>query len=311
MTNISTALINLQRLLLALGILVVTISGFAQAGEKTSLVQDCIAVVGDSGAYGTVIFELPGQGFAVVRTRPFSLILDDHLAAKEAIHFGIYDLSVAASSLGSETPYSASEQYRSLRSQNCRFVIIFPWINDLSNLDYMADPDRYVNTMASFIQRLVKKTPHSHVIIIGYYYMQPASFAPKAYGEGLSNDNVARFNAALFSACDLNGRLTEVGQVTCIDPNVPFAEAGLPYLMSVYTEINFPPLVFEPLDADETAFLNTYWYNNPGGYIIADGVHLSNDGKSILADALYQHFLRLDPAAMQPFMDDRTAGDLP
>jgi hypothetical protein len=274
-------------------------------------VQDCILIVGDSVAYGTLVVEIPTVGFAVVRTKPFSLYLDELLRITEAIHFGIYDLTVEAKSLAGPDPYTLTAEYQKAVSTYCRFVLVFPWLNDLGNPAFTAQPELYVQPLAQFVGGLLEGKPESRAVVMGYYRMQPAPFAAATYGGGVSDDHILRLNAALAAACAEGGALAQVGAVTYFDTQAALMTLGEPYTLGALSSVDFYASLYQPLPAPDASLFEVYWRDNPTGQVNADGVHLTGAAKNLLANALYQHLLALDSDALQPLTHTQPVARLP
>src|SRR5690606_26500078 len=82
------------------------------SAQSTEL-EDCILIIGDSIPAGHAVSEVPGFGFPVLVSEPFSRVLDRFYNEINITHIGIYNLAVGASSLSptSEIRYQDTMQY--------------------------------------------------------------------------------------------------------------------------------------------------------------------------------------------------------
>ena len=273
--------------------------GINQQGDFTINAQDniesldnCIMVIGDSVARGTAVFEVPGRGFPVIQTMPFSRFLDATLNEYGAYHIGVYDLSVAEASLAGALPYTTTPEYRFGLTQNCRFVVIFPWLNELSRL---ANPDFSASTMgllASFVNGFRQANLNSTIILINYYSVATSSLGNMIYEGSITADSIRIANEAINSACGANGMINAIGGVSCMD--IASLYSGDEHVFTSLDRNSYAELEYTVLREEDVPLIDFYWQETPDGLIFGDGVHLNHIGKTLLADALANHLLILD-----------------
>jgi hypothetical protein len=134
---------------------------------------------------------------------------------------------------------------------------------------------------------------------MGYYYGRPAPFAT-GYGVGLTDENITRFNEAIFAACTARGRLAQMGTVTCMETDSLLANMGSAHVVTELTQAELNAILVEPLAAPDVGYFNVFWRDNPGGLVIGDGMHLSEAGKHVLIEALYRLMLEIDSEPAPP-----------
>lgn len=270
-------------------------------------VEDCITITGDSIPHGLAVFEVPGHGFPVVRTRPISDMLREYLTALGITNLEVRDRSVSASYLTNfeghaQQRYYDTQAFRDLMTDRCRWTIVMPWFNDLVTVnrptvtDIAAD---HVQVMVDFMTQINAVNPNGRILLLQYYYGAPQSFT-LGVNDGLTHANIDAFNAALAAACESNGAFAPLGNVDCMATQNLYDDQGTDYVVYTYDQNTFYPIVWEAMSADVAGMFEVYFRDTPGGIVKADGMHLSELGKNILVEALYYRLLTLDPTIINP-----------
>lgn len=243
--------------------------------------DSCISVVGDSVAAGEAVFEIPGTGFATVRSKPFSEALAEQLGAQGLAVGPIQDRSAGAVALSSPNhePYADSPAYAALMADKCPYTVILPWVNDLSSgLDPAQAAPAFLAALGELITALKEANPTGAVLVLNYFPGAPAPFALNGHAPGFTEANVGAFNAALAGACD-SGAFPP--GVRCMDVNPAFATVATAYVVGAMTMTDFNAQLTGVISGED--LLNYYATQTPNGTITGDGVHLSSLGKTLLA----------------------------
>jgi hypothetical protein len=254
--------------------------------------ENCISVVGDSVAYGTTVYEVPGQGFAILRLAPLSEVLQPALIKRGLGHVQVRDRSASAAFLSDrgKNPYREMPEFAALLADECRFTLLMPWINDLS----VEGPAPAADHMRDLI-RLVGELDSPHLLLLGFYDGQPSEFA-RQHAPGYNTPNLALFEAAWQASCaDTQAGLGQFPQVTCQPIADIFAEADQAHVALGINQEDLLGLLYEPIPADVAPFFEVYWRDNPGGLVFGDGVHLSQAGKNTLVQVIIEALLALEP----------------
>ncbi|MBX3082689.1 MAG: SGNH/GDSL hydrolase family protein [Anaerolineae bacterium] len=249
------------------------------ASQPSSVVAQganpCVSVVGDSVAYGHVVFELAGYGYVVARFVPVSVYVEQAVRAN-GLEFTALDRSEPAVGLASSAhpSYFDTDSYQALLTDHCQYTVIIPWLNDLEG----ATADTHLAAMNQLIQTIQASNGEGKIIVINFYQGAPAPFAKRTFAKGLTAKNVAAFNAKLRSVCS--------DSVICLPASQAFAGLGMRYVAGRTTKAVFDGNLYAPLKADEQTLFNAFFQTSPRGSILGDGVHLSGDGKEALARAV-------------------------
>jgi hypothetical protein len=245
--------------------------------------QPCIAVVGDSVAAGESVFELPGVGFAVVQTAPFSEVLADQYRAQGGPARDVLNRSVGAVGIsgGARPSYFDTPEYAALLRDRCAYTVIIPWVNDLSSgLEATVAAPAHLAALDRMVADLVGANPAGRILILSYFAGAPAPFALTGHAPGFTAENIAVFNQALAQSC-AEGSLATVAQVTCVDVNPILANVGSAYVLGQINVQDFNAQRTGVIQGAEN--LDYYLSVNPAGMLNGDGVHLSILGKTLIA----------------------------
>jgi hypothetical protein len=160
-----------------------------------------------------------------------------------------------------------------------------PWVNDLS-VERENNAAAHVQELTAFVDTLT--APDRSILILTHYYGDRAEFVQR-YSAGYTHENITVFNDALFAACEqgLNAH--------CIQTEPLFAGMGQEHLIMGGTRAEIEPILYEPIAPDILPYFEAFWNASPDGSLQGDGVHLSELGKQILAAALVQELLVLEP----------------
>jgi len=255
--------------------------------------ENCLSVVGDSIPYGDVVYMVPGHGFGILRATPLSDVLQDFLPQYGLDDLEIRDRSASAAYLSDlgRFPYHQMDAYPALLNDHCRFTVIMPWANDMSiERDHAAAA--HVDDLIALVEELQAANPQGQIIILGFYYAHRADFV-EAYAPHYTDENVDLFNEALFAACERDQELGRYRQVSCMDTTRLFIGLDNQHVVLNDTQERVLSILYEEIPADVAPYFETFWRDNPNGLVIGDGVHLSEEGKVILAEAIILHLLSL------------------
>ncbi len=251
--------------------------------EAQEAERECVAVVGDSVAYGTLVFEVPRFGFFVARTQPISAVLQEALDAA-GMDLEVRDYSVRASYLAEDAAqderlvYGTTEEYAALLEDGCRYVVINAFINDLTLREAGEGADENIEVLAELIGALAFMRSDVQIALVAYYHGKPAAFVPE-YGGDIINLNVPLFNEAIFEACAVGGRFQKLADVTCVDVDGVFAEMDNTHVITEVGQSRFYAILVEPVTGQAGDAFRIYWEQNPGAVVHGDGMHLSEAGK--------------------------------
>lgn len=272
--------------------------GSRAAAQKPE--PECVAVVGDSVAYGTLVFEVPGFGFFVARTRPLSAVLQDTLDTS-GYDLEVRDYSVRASYLAPDGSlvYATTDEYVALLEDGCRYVVINAFINDLTLRKLEAGDDaeftakenaaENVDVLADFIGALAFARADVQIALVAYYHGQPAAFVPEYAGD-IIKIHVPAFNEAIFEACAEGGRFQKLAEVTCLDVDPVFAEMDNTHVVTDVGQSLFYAILVEPVTGQAGDAFRIYWEQNPTAVVHGDGMHLSEAGKAALVGVVLEGF---------------------
>lgn len=266
----------------------------AYTSHAASPVRNCISIVGDSIPEGRLVVMVPGHGFPVLKTASMAEVLQTTLAAYGVSEMPVYDRSVGAANLSDlgVSPYTQTDTYRSLLSDQCRLILIFPWNNDL-NVVHPNGATDYVEDIARFVQRLRMINPHGHVVVMTHYWGQPQSFVP-GFGVGVTVEHYLELVQVVAAACAADGRLRMLGNVSCLETQPIFGAMGNSFVILERTQDELMAILNEAPPPEVQDMLDVFWRENAGASVSGDGVHLSPEGKAALAEGIIQHLLSLD-----------------
>ncbi|MCC7447462.1 MAG: hypothetical protein IT324_08610 [Anaerolineae bacterium] len=244
----------------------------------------CVAVVGDSVAHGDAVFEIPNTGFLQAQFLPVSGYINGQYSSRGVSNIKVFNRSASAVGIssGKHPSYFSTFEYAQLLQDACQYVVIIPWINDLSSgNDASAAAPAHVAALARLAQDVSSKNANSKVFVVNYYNGSPAPFALNTFATGFTPGNIGAFNQQIGAACA--GGALALKQVVCVDANAIFGGMGGSHVIGPMNRDTYNQLLISPPKPDQEALVNAYFNNNPGGQIIGDGVHLSASGKSQLA----------------------------
>jgi hypothetical protein len=251
---------------------------------KPALPQSCVSVVGDSLAYGEVIFELPAVGYIKAKLAPFSQYIERQLTLHGVSGFTVTDRSYPGIGISSakHTPYYDIPAYPALLQDHCAYTLILPWVNDLSSGEdpITAAPNHAVK-LVDMVHRLLSNTPQGKLVIVNYYQGAPAAFSI-GMANGFTPAAIQMFNEEITKLCT-TGELSKIPQVICIDSATVFAEIGTAYVIGPMARQEMESLLTRPLEPKEQEMLDYYTTIKPNGQLIGDGIHLNSIGKTVLA----------------------------
>lgn len=256
----------------------------------------CISLVGDSVAYGTVVYEVPNHGFAILRSTPLSVIMQDALNESDLGHLTVKDRTLSATFLSDlgKNPYRETRTYQALLEDACQYVVMMPWINDLSVEQAM---NAHIDDLAALIETIQADSPSTEFFILNFYYGNPTDFAAQ-HAPGYHEANIMLVNVLMAQACLPRGRLGILSHVTCMDIAHLFHEMDNAHVVLETSQTELEATLYEPIPTQSEALFEAYWRNNPQGLVMGDGVHLNQQGKAILTEALInaiQPFIQSDP----------------
>jgi len=257
--------------------------------------ENCISLTGDSVPYGSVVYIVPGHGFAILRTQPIGEVLQETLLRRGLGYLQVRDHSAEAAFLSEDGkfPYSETEEYAALAADRCRLTLVMPWINDLS-VERPDAANAHIADLVALITTLRQDNPNGEIILLGFYYGQPSEFA-QMHAPGYVEENISAFNTALFAACADEEQLGSFVNLHCMETASLFIETDNSHVALGATRDELSAILYEPIPADVQGYFDVYWRDNPNGQVFGDGVHLSEKGKKVLVQALVDELLALNP----------------
>ncbi|MGB7337798.1 MAG: SGNH/GDSL hydrolase family protein [Phototrophicaceae bacterium] len=278
---------------------VLTVSGVVQGQSSVWGADNCIVILGDSLPAGTFVAILPGTGVTVLQGERLAHQLDDALQAENLIHYGIYDLSIGASGIVAPNtePYLTSRELFIGSRLNCRYVVIFPFLNDLYRSD--DTPDGIAN-YAMGVQALVTEvrdgSPDSQIILMDYYATTLGGAGVMTYGEDVSETHVDAMNAVHLSIC------IDTIFITCFATGDYLHPIDAFVIGEIY-QTEYADIGYTLRNPDDQVLIDGYWRNTPNNPIYGDSLHLNTAGQAIIIDILMQYFFALDPINFAPILD--------
>lgn len=261
---------------------------------------NCIGVVGDSLAAGTLVAQLPGVNFVVMQTAPLSAVIDRQLDATRYQEVPVYNFSLAAGNLADDgrRPYRESNAYDALLEQACDVVVMTAWNNDL-NVRSKDETDGYVEDVRLLIEEIRAVNSGTRVLIWTHFWGAPQNFV-EGFGGGITLNNFMAHREATLAACEVDGRIGELGNVQCVDLDALFeGEPIYNIVIGAMGRTYFNNLLYAPLSAQAQGDANFFFNNNPNGQAIGDGVHFTGTGKRALAATVIE-FLDTPPDPVAP-----------
>ncbi|MEP7287592.1 MAG: hypothetical protein ABI947_17690 [Chloroflexota bacterium] len=258
-----------------------------RTAPPTPTAKRCVSVVGDSVAHGDAVFEIPGTGYFTAQLAPVSAFIQQQYRQRGDATMTVYNRS--ASAVGISSPnhpsYFNTVEYAQLLQDGCQYVVIIPWINDLSSGgDPSAAAGTHVQALATLTHAILGVTHSAKIVIVTYYNGAAAPFALQTFASGFTPPAVAMFNQQIMGAC--SGGILASRQIQCVDGNTVFAGMGANHVMGTASHQALDSIIAAPVSAEAAALLNLYFGKDPNGVVNGDGVHLSNSGKAQLAAVL-------------------------
>ena len=260
--------------------------------------QNCIAIMGDSLPAGTFVAEVPGTGVTVLQSRHVAYILDDALQARDLIHYGVYDLSLSASAITdpNSEPYLTSREFFLGRQLNCRFVVIFPFLNDL----YSSDDDTtgqaiYQAGLTNMLSNIRSNSPNSHIILMNFYHSTLLGVGDATYGNNVTVAHVAGLNILHQNACAVDVQITCLSTASILNPIQD-------YVVGNISRQDYELFSYSVVDPTTQSMLDTYWANTPNNVIYGDGLHLNPNGQVRIVGTLMSLFSSLEPINFAPIL---------
>lgn len=286
----------------------VSADGFSlSAGTSLSIIYDvpdplaepvaerCLTIVGDSVPHGDVVVEVPGQNFAMLETKPLSYYLRESLHQRGINNFAVYDRTVSAAYLSPDSPrpFAETREYADTIADNCEFIVMTAWINDLS-LEREDIFENYIRELDDLLRDLSQRSPNSQIITQGFYFGVPADFA-QFHAGGFIDNNIFQANQALRSACADEGILSNIENTHCMFIETLFPTTSDSHVATQIYQSDLNDMLLEPIPDDIRPLFDVYWRDAPGESVNGDGVHLSETGKATLADATVTFILQIAP----------------
>jgi lysophospholipase L1-like esterase len=263
--------------------------------EPATFTDNCISVVGDSVPHGEVVYQVPGQGYAVLRMTPLSVVLQDSLTQYGLSYIEIRDRSASAAFLSEQGkhPYSQTDTYAALLEDRCRWTVVMPWINDMS-VEREDNAQAHLEDLTQLLSTLQRRNIAGKILVLGFYYGQPSAFADR-HAPGYTEENITLFNETLFTACRSDLSLGSFQNVVCMETAGLFADLEESHVALVEDQESLLSDLYEPIPDGVRPFFDAYWSNDPAAEVYGDGVHLSAVGKLILVEAIIDKLLEIDP----------------
>lgn len=257
------------------------------AGEPAAIAPRCVSVVGDSVANGDAVFEIPGTGYVKAHMGAISAFIAYQFQQRGFPNVEVFNRSSPATGISApnQPSFFTTPEYAQLLQDNCPFVVVTTWVNDLTG----GDPSAHAGALGTLVTGLAARNPSSRIFVMNYYMGSPAPFAASTFASGFTPDRVAAFNNQIAAACT-NGSMT-APQITCVDANTAVAGAGGNYLVGQMTKDAFDSGLVTPVTPEEQGMLDAFFGQNPGGLLLGDGVHLNSAGKAALAAYLVARML--------------------
>jgi hypothetical protein len=270
---------------------IATLTATGTSSPTAPPTNQCVAVAGDSVAFGWAAFEVPATGFAETEMGPVSQHIEDAYRVSGIGTVPVYDKSVRAVGISSSNhdPFAQTDQYRQLLSTHCKYTVIMPWVNDLSyekkpGLEPAAAARIHTDNLLKLTREVLASNPNGIVVVVNYYQGRAADFALKTWGFGFTPENIEAFRLDIASAFDR----TRLGlpNVLYFDPEPLFSGLGGAHIVGATSKAQFDAQVLKIRTDEQKGFVNYYFSRNPNGKLKGDGVHLTDLGKDTLARAL-------------------------
>lgn len=242
----------------------------------------CVNIASDSNGFGHVTMQRPDtEQIAITYITPVRIPLRTHLDNNGLDYLEIRDHSVSAAGVTiASSNYLESGALADLLRDNCKFTIVTPFYPDVAvNLSRPAD---YIENLEFMLNDIARSAPASRILLLNFYDTNRAEFTADNNGRGLNKERLDAFNAALADACA--ERYAAIVQVHCVDIRGFFDDMQSPHVLGALSMEDFRAAQYR--STQFTAVLEDYFEENPGGYLIGDGIHLSLAGRDRLSERL-------------------------
>ncbi len=254
-----------------------------------ALANPCISLVGDSVTHGGVTYEIPATGYIVGLTDPLSVYVERALRQRGITGIKVNDRGASHTGISSPNhpSYFKTSAYRALLFDHCQTIMIMPWLNDISpGLPASVAAPQHVRALIGLVRQLAAGTPQARIVVLNYFHGAVASFAAQTWASGFTPENVDLYNHEIGLSCTM-GSLSQIPQVACANIDEAFEGfADNSYVITWISHQGLTDALVAPLNPIQQAWLDQYFAVHPDGLLQGDGVHLSVEGKSALADFL-------------------------
>lgn len=245
-------------------------------------------MVGDSVTHGGVTYEIPATGYIVALTEPLSGFVNRSLSEHQFDDLTAIDRGASHTGISTQNhpSYFRTATYTSLLNDRCRYVMIMPWLNDISpEIGPEEAAVRHIEGLAALVGAVLERSPNSRIFVLNYYHGATAPYALKTWAFGFTPENVIIYNREMNALCQ-SGALSHFTQVRCVNTNDAFDGLGISHVIGPTSRADLFASLINPPNNLQTAWLNNFYTANPDGLLLGDGVHLSEIGKKALADFL-------------------------
>jgi hypothetical protein len=286
--------IGKRRILLSLAILALFLGARSPSQALAVPPNRCVGIASDSNGFGHVTFQIPTSGdVGIIYVQPLWTILAQELRNVGLENLRVIDRSLSASGLTSSDPtnYVKSVPFGNLINDRCQFVIAGPFLPDVAA--GKATPEQYSGQLVRVVNGLLNKNPNGIIFVLNFYQTDRAEFTQHSSGVGLTPERIKAFNTRLASSCRPEGSIGRNHQVICVDVQPLFEGMDAPYMLATTSQAQYRILVFRPTGFQ--AKVDTYFQENPDGYLIGDGIHLSMEGRVRLMRRMAEWISRINP----------------
>jgi hypothetical protein len=242
-------------------------------------------MVGDSVTHGGVTYEVPGTGYVVALTEPLSAFVNRSLADFRLFELKAVDRGVSHTGISTKNhpSYFRTAGYAQLLEDKCRYVMIMPWLNDISpEIEPSAAATRHIDALAALVNAIIRNSPYSRVLLLNYFHGATAPYALRTWAFGFVPENVVLYNQQIELACQ-SGPFASLPQVVCVNTNEAFVGLGIGHVIGPTGRDEFYASLVSGLGPDATVWVRDFFAGSPEGALLGDGVHLSTAGKRALA----------------------------
>lgn len=262
--------------------------------RQSAPAESCISIVGDSIPHGSVVFLVPGHGFPALRTEPIAVTLQRQLSQRGLGNIEVHDRSVSAANLSTtgKSPYQHFPEFSALLQDNCRFIVMSGWNNDL-NVVRQTGAAAYIDDLYHFARLIKLVNPQTEILMLSHYWGEPQDFV-EGFGVGVTEANYQAHLISFENECQAEGSLGRLENVHCL--MIPPIFNGLTpddFVVLQRSPENIDIMLYEPIPDAFAPLLEVYWRDNPGASLTGDGVHLSEFGKRLYSEAIIDALLSI------------------